>query len=133
MDPYLHPGRDELWATLPAEMKACIEVRQIDSLEGMQQALQAEETYEAALLDSIHTEERVWAEFELARQLVCPGGLILIHDAAYSGGTVAAALLRIQAAGYNVVRLWAAEAGIHEDDHLGLAVIENRRYLSISE
>ncbi len=82
--------------------------------------------YEAALLDSLHTEERVWAEFQLAAQLVCPGGLILIHDALYAGGTVPGALRRIEAAGYNVVRLWAAEGGTAEDDHLGLAVVENR-------
>jgi len=36
-------------------------------------------------------------------------------------------LARIEAAGYNVVRLWAADGGTAEDDHLGLAVIENRR------
>jgi len=52
--------------------------------------------------------------------------LILIHDATYKGGTVDDALRRIEAAGYGVVRLWAAEGGIAEDDHLGLALIENR-------
>ncbi len=125
-DPYLHPGREELWATLPDRMRACIEARCIDSLAGMQAALDAGEKYEAALLDSLHTEEQVWAEFQLAAQLVCSGGLILIHDAVYIHGTVAAALQRIEAAGYSVVRLWTAEAGMAEDDHLGLAVIENR-------
>jgi hypothetical protein len=62
----------------------------------------------------------------LAAQLVCPTGLILIHDAVYANGTVDGALQRIRAAGYNVVRLWAGEGGVAEDDHLGLAVIENR-------
>ncbi len=40
---------------------------------------------------------------------------------------MAAALARIEAAGYGVARLWAAEVGVREDDHLGPAVIENRR------
>jgi cephalosporin hydroxylase len=93
----------------------------------MQAALDAGEQYEAVLLDSLHEDEHVWAEFQLAVQLVCVGGLILIHDAVFCGGTVAAALRRIEAAGYNVVRLWTAEAGEPEDDRLGLAIIDNRR------
>ncbi|HEY6231413.1 MAG TPA: CmcI family methyltransferase [Pyrinomonadaceae bacterium] len=127
LDPFLHEGREELWATLPESFRICIEPRQVDSIAGMQAALQANEQYEAALLDSLHEAEHVWAEFELASQLVCPGGLILIHDATYAGGTVPETLNRIEAAGYNVVRLWSAETGVNEDDHLGLAVIENRR------
>jgi len=126
-DPHHHPERMELWAALPKKMRACIEARTIGSLEGMTAALQAGESYDTALLDSIHTEEHVWAEFLLAAQLVCPGGLILIHDVRYAYGTVERALQRIEAAGYNVVRLWTAECGEGEDDQLGLAVIENRR------
>lgn len=42
-------------------------------------------------------------------------------------GTVGPALERIANAGYNVVRLWAAERGVSEESGLGLAVIENRR------
>jgi hypothetical protein len=94
----------------------------------MAAAIAGHESYQAALLDSIHTSEHVWAEFELARQLVCPGGLILVHDARCAAGTVAAALERIQAAGYGVARLWTAESGVREDSGLGLAVIENRVY-----
>ena len=127
LDPFLHPGREELWTTLPENFRARIEARQVDSLAGMRAALAAGERYEAAILDSLHEADHVWAEFQLAIELVCAGGLILIHDATYSGGTVPAALERIEAAGYNVVRLWAAEAGVSEDDRLGLAVIENRR------
>jgi predicted O-methyltransferase YrrM len=119
--------RLDLWGTLPAPIKACIEERVTDSVGGMTAALEAGESYEAALLDSLHTEEHVWAEFQLATQLVCPGGLILVHDACYVHGTVGAALDRIAGAGYGVVRLWAAAGGIPEDDQLGLAVIENRR------
>ena len=33
----------------------------------MRAALDAGERYEAALLDSVHTEEHVWAEFQLRR------------------------------------------------------------------
>jgi predicted O-methyltransferase YrrM len=127
LDPSLHAGREELWTTLPDSFRACIESRQIDSLIGMRAALESNEKYEAALLDSLHEHEHVWAEFQLATQLVCAGGLILIHDAVYSGGTVPQALERIEAAGYNVTRLWTAEGGVAEDGHLGLAVIENRR------
>ncbi|MBP8251804.1 MAG: glycosyltransferase, partial [Herpetosiphon sp.] len=123
-----YPERGDLWDTLPESMRTCIEARHVDSLTGMQQALLAGETYHAALLDSLHTAEHVWAEFQLATQLVCAGGLILIHDATYRHGTVAQALRQIEAAGYNVVRLWTAESGIREDDQLGLAIVENRRY-----
>ncbi len=127
IDPYSYQLRTELWAALPEAMRTCIELRTIGSLEGMTAALQAAERYDAALLDSIHTEEHVWAEFQLAARLVCPGGLILIHDVRYIHGTVERALQRIEEAGYGVVRLWTAECGVCEDDHLGLAVIENRR------
>ena len=45
----------------------------------------------------------------------------------YRHGTVDHTLQRIEATGYTVVRLWCAEGGVTEDDHLGLAVIGNRR------
>jgi hypothetical protein len=125
-DPAVQPEREELWAALPEAMRTCIETRAIGSLEGLTAALEAGERYDAALLDSIHTEEHVWAEFQLASQLVCPGGLILIHDAVYIHGTVAQALQRIEAAGYGVIRLWTAMTGVREETNLGLAVIENR-------
>jgi glycosyltransferase involved in cell wall biosynthesis/predicted O-methyltransferase YrrM len=127
LDPYPNADRLDLWAGLPDRLRNCIEPRTTGSIEGLRAAIDASECYEAALLDSVHTEEHVWAEFELAVQVVCPGGLILIHDARYQHGTVDRALQRIEAAGYNVVRLWCAEGGVAEDDHLGLAVIENRR------
>jgi predicted O-methyltransferase YrrM len=126
-DFHTYPERTELWAALPETMSACIEPRAVGSLEGMAAALAAGERYDVALLDTLHTEEHVWAEFQLAAQLVCPGGLILIHDVRYAHGTVEQALQRIEAAGYGVVRLWTAECGAREDDQLGLAVIENRR------
>lgn len=125
MDP--PDDRLSLWEALPARMKACIEQRAVDSLSGMREALERGEQYEAALLDSEHSADHVWAEFDLARQLVCNGGLILIHDAVWEHGSVEGALQRIRDAGYGIVRLWAAESGIREDDRLGLAVIENRR------
>jgi hypothetical protein len=87
----------------------------VGSLEGMAAALQSGERYEGALLDSIHSEEQVWAEFQFAAQLVCPCGLILVHDPRYSLGTVEQAIIRVEAAGYNVSRLWAAESGVAED------------------
>jgi predicted O-methyltransferase YrrM len=124
-DPYPHPESEDLWAMLPPNISACIRARQIDSLQGMRQAIDNGEEFDAALLDSIHTAEHVWAEFQLATRLVSPGGLILIHDARYTGGTVPLALQQIEQAGYNVVRLWCASSGIQEDDGLGLAVIEN--------
>ena len=127
LDPFPHEDRLDLWAGLPDRLRGCIEQRLTGSIEGLRVAIAAGERYEAALLDSVHTEEHVWVEFELAVQVVCPGGLILIHDARYRHGTVDRALRRIEAAGYNVVRLWCAEDGMAEDDHLGLAVIENRR------
>jgi hypothetical protein len=87
----------------------------------------AGERYDADLLDSLHTVEQVWAEFGLTARLVCPGGLILVHDACLPSGTVGRALARIEAAGYGLACLWTAECGVPEDDRLGLAVIENRR------
>jgi predicted O-methyltransferase YrrM len=126
-DPAIYPEREELWAALPAFVKTCIEPRAVDSIKGMIAALEDNERYDAVLLDSLHTEEHVWAEFQLATQLMCPGGLILIHDVRLVHGSVELALQRIEQAGYGVVRLWAAESGVREDDNLGLAVIENRR------
>jgi predicted O-methyltransferase YrrM len=126
-DPAPHPERLALWNALPSAVTSCIEQRIEGSLEGMTAALVIGERYEAALLDSIHSGDHVWAEFQLAAQLVCAGGLILIHDVRFQHGTVEQALQRIEAAGYGVTRLWTAEAGITEDDYLGLAVIENRR------
>jgi hypothetical protein len=126
-DPCTYDERGELWNALPSSMRACIEARSAGSLEGMAAAHASGERFEAALLDSIHTEEHVFAEFELASKLVCKGGLILVHDAVLEAGTVARALERIDAAGYGVTRLWTAEAGVVEGERAGLAVIENRR------
>ncbi len=126
-DPEDYPERQELWAALPPAQRACLEYRRADSLQGMAASLSAGERYDAALLDSLHQEEHVWAEFQLGAQLVCPGGLILIHDVTTLHSSVEQALERIAAAGYGVARLWSAEGGVAEDDHLGLAVIENRR------
>lgn len=132
LDPHRQKESDELWSALPAAMRSCLEPRSVGSIEGLNAAIAGGESYEAALLDSLHTAEHVWEEFELARQLVCPGGLILVHDAIW-GGTVSSALLRIQKAGFGVARLWTAEAGVPEDAKLGLAVIENRLYQPATE
>ena len=120
------PERQGLWHALPATMRECIDARLGDSLEGMQAELAAGERYHAALLDSDHAGEHVWAEFSLARELVVPGGLILIHDPGLETHTVEWALGHIQNAGYAVTRLWAAQGAVAEDEGLQLAVIENR-------
>ena len=122
-DPASYPERADLWAALPAQMRACIDERAAGALEGMAAELAAGASYDAVLLDSLHDEEHVWAEFQLAARLVCRGGLVLIHDARLAGSTVAAALRRIEAAGYCVARLWSAECGVPEDNGLGLALI----------
>src|SRR5215218_6448164 len=49
LDPFLHPGREQLWAMLPDSFRSCIEARRIGSLEGMRAALDAGEVYEAVL------------------------------------------------------------------------------------
>jgi predicted O-methyltransferase YrrM len=126
-DTTVYAEREALWTSLPRAMAACIEPRQTDSVTGMAAALQAGERYEAVLLDSLHTAQHVLAEFALARQLVCPAGLILVHDATFPGGTVAEALSQIESEGHPIVRLWGASSGVRQDDGLGLAVIENRR------
>jgi predicted O-methyltransferase YrrM len=125
-DPFPQPEREELWAALPASMRACIEPRTVGSLEGMAEAIERNESFDAALLDSIHTVEHVWQEFRLAARLVCQSGLIIIHDPQFIGGTVQLALERIESEGYGVTRLWCASGGVSEDDGLGLALIENR-------
>src|SRR5579871_1118539 len=125
MDPHDREERKALWETLPTALRSCIEERRIGSIEGMAAAVDSGEIYHAALLDSSHTEEQVWAEFQFATQLVRKGGLILVRNGHSGDGGVAAALDRIAAAGYGVVRLRTASEGV-ADDHLGLAVIENR-------
>ncbi|MDA8018112.1 MAG: NPCBM/NEW2 domain-containing protein [Thermoanaerobaculia bacterium] len=118
--------RQTLWDLLPEEQRAVIEARTQDSVLGLTAAVEAGERYDAAFLDSQHTLEHVLAEFELATQLVSPGGLILIHDVLLEGATVGEAVDRIQDEGYGVARLWTAEAAAAEGDRLGLAVVENR-------
>jgi len=127
LDGYVLPERETLWAALPAAVQRVIEPRQVDVFDGLQTALDRGETFHAALLDTEHTAEHVLKEFALATQLVCPGGLILIHDAILETGTVERALGEISRQGYGVVRLWTAEGGDRPDAGLGLAVIENRR------
>lgn len=124
-DPWQTPERNSLWAALPGRMEECIEARAVDSIAGMRAALDAGERYDAALLDSIHTAEHLGAELELAHELVCQGGLILVHDGAWVEG-VAQVLERAQRDGYGVARLLAADCGVAEEDGLGIAVVENR-------
>lgn len=124
-DPYETPGRKELWAALPDRMRACIEQRRVDSVSGLQQALADGERYDAALLDSLHTEAHLSAEFELTSKLVRPGGPILVHDWR-AIADMDRVLTAAQRAGYGVVRL-LAEGGEEEEAGLGLAIVENRR------
>jgi predicted O-methyltransferase YrrM len=109
-------------------MRACIEPREVDAVEGLRTALEGGELYDAALIDSLHTTEQVWAEFEVVRRLVRPGGLILFHDVGLPPphGGVEEALLRVEAAGYGVTRLFLAEGSIAEEERLGLGLVENR-------
>ena len=123
-DPVESAGRAELWASLPPPVRGVIETRCVDSIEGLGNSLRAGEEYEAALLDSVHTEEHLWQEFELARRLVRGGGLILAHDWRWAEG-VQQALARIEGAGFGVVRL-LGPSGVEEDNGLGIALIENR-------
>jgi predicted O-methyltransferase YrrM len=125
-DPVVYDGRAELWSSLPPAIGERIDARVEDSLSGMGAMLAAGERFDAALLDSVHTEAQLWPEFELARQLVSPGGLLLLHDAR-SFAEVARTLERIEAAGFGVTRLLMGQPGAAEDAGLGLAVIENRR------
>jgi predicted O-methyltransferase YrrM len=126
-DPTPWPESERFWDLLPEELRSVIDQRPVGAVEGMAAELAAGKRYHAAFLDSIHTEEQVWAEFELAAQLVVEGGLILAHDARLPSGTVDRALDRIAAAGWPVTVLMAAVEGVPEDDGLGLAVVENRR------
>ena len=120
------PERESLWLNLPSSARECIEPRQEDAITCLREAVENRETYDAALLDSVHTTEHVLQEFEFARQLVCSGGLILVHDAIWKPGSVGEALREIERMGYGVVRLWTAENSQSEDGGLGLAVIGNR-------
>jgi hypothetical protein len=115
-DPFGFDERDALWDDLPERMRACIEQRPVDSLEGMRDAIDRGERYDGALLDSLHTEEHVAAELELALQLVEPGGLVLVHDWR--------AIPAVDAAldGHPVVRLLGGGVAA-EEDGLGLAAV----------
>jgi hypothetical protein len=122
-DPDVLADGEELWSSLPPDMRSCIERRTMDSLQGMRAALQTGDAYESALLDSVHSAEQVWDEFELVTKLVCPRRLILIHDVELKTGTVKPALEWIARAGCGVTCLWCAERGVREEDKLGLAVV----------
>jgi predicted O-methyltransferase YrrM len=123
-DPLVLPEREELWGSLPVEMRACIDARRGDSLAGMRELVDAGAQFDGALLDSNHTEEHLWAELQLATALVKPEGLILVHDCRWVDG-IACALERMEASGYGVVRLLCADSDMPEDSELGLAVIDN--------
>ena len=123
-DPFEYSGRAELWASPPDRMRDAIDPRRTDSIEGLRAALEAGETYDGALLDSVHTEDQLWQEFELARRLVRNGGLILAHDWRWADG-VQRALARIEDSGFGVVRL-LGPSEVEEDSGLGIALIENR-------
>jgi predicted O-methyltransferase YrrM len=124
-DPYVYDGRHELWDALAPHLRAAIDERREDAIAGLAAALAAGERFDLALLDSKHTEEQLSAEFDLATQLVCPGGLILVHDHAWVPG-LQAVLDRAQGVGYGVARLLDADGGVAEDEGLGLAIVENR-------
>jgi hypothetical protein len=124
-DPYEYPGRHELWDSLPGPMRHAIEPRRVDSIAGLRAAVDAGERYDAALLDSLHTEEHLWAELELATRLLPAGAPILTHDWRWEDG-VQRVLSRAAAAGYGVVRL-VGPGGVEEESGLGIALIENRR------
>jgi predicted O-methyltransferase YrrM len=121
------PLRSDLWELLPDELRARIEERRGESVAELKRAEAAGERFHAAVLDTDHSAEHVWREFDVARRLVCAGGPILVHDPLWAGGSVEDALARIAREGYGVVRLWCAADGVQEDDGLGLALIENRR------
>jgi predicted O-methyltransferase YrrM len=127
-DPYYYEGRHELWGCLPKPIRSVIEERRYDGIVGMSELVESGNHFHAALLDSIHTTEHVMKEFRLVTQLVCEGGIILIHDPLWRGGTVGQAVDDISKDGYRVVTLWSAEEGLSQDDRLGLALVENRRF-----
>jgi hypothetical protein len=120
------PERHDFWRLLPGDTQAVIEQRRGDSLAILAAAREAGETFHAALLDSQHTAAFVRDEFERARQVVTPGGLILIHDIHPAFFDTGKAINEIQALGFGVVRLWCGEQSLQTDDRLGLAVIENQ-------
>ena len=65
-DPAPQAERHDLWSALPPAVSACIEQRTEGSIEGLTTAIAAGEQYEAALLDSVHSADHIWAEFQLA-------------------------------------------------------------------
>lgn len=128
LDTTVFPERNEIWGMLPQQVQESIEARQVESIQGMNEAIQRDELYHAALLDSDHSGEHVYNEFCLAKQLVCKGGVILIHDPILENATVENALEKIRSEGYGVTRLLCASDGESMDDGLGLAVIENTQF-----
>ena len=118
------PERHDLWGLLPEEFRKCIEPRMEDCIEGMKRLLESRVYFDLALLDTLHDASHVLREFQLARQLVKPGGLILIHDPCLTAGSVGQALRQIESEGFPVTRLWDGPSGIREDDHLGLALVQ---------
>jgi cephalosporin hydroxylase len=127
IDLMARPQREVLWQLCSPELRACIDARTGDALEGLQQACANGEQYDLALLDSSHEGQHVWKEFQLATRLVKPNGLILIHDVTNIWESAGEAVPRIEAAGYGVVRLWTERQAGNCEAGLGLAMIENRR------
>lgn len=123
-DVHSFPEREVLWNLLPDGFRKCIDPRLGNCIDGMKSLQNTDERFDLALLDTLHEESHVLKEFHLAHQLVKPGGLMLIHDPFLSVGSVGQALKQIEGDGFPVTRLWNGASGIHEDDTLGLAVVQ---------
>lgn len=117
--------RDDLWLSMPDRFQSCIDAVKGDTLDVLDDYIARGEKVDLALLDSQHTTEHVWQEFERAKRLVKSGGLILVHDVLLGEGEVDGALRRIEKCGYGVSRLWSSPEIEAADNRLGLAVIVN--------
>lgn len=117
--------RDDLWESMPSQVESCIHAVKGDTLEVLDEYINAGERVDLVLIDSKHETEHVWQEFQRAKRLVKPGGLILAHDVLLGDGEVDVALRRIEASGYGVSRLWSSPEIKAADNGLGLAVIVN--------
>jgi predicted O-methyltransferase YrrM len=125
-DPVGAPQRTALWASLPEAMQARLELRQGDALVGLTAAREAGERYDAALLHALPIADDSWAAFQLAMQLVHPGGLLVVCTGRWKHGSDEQVLQRIAATGHILVRLVSLETDGPDEAPLGLVVIENR-------
>ncbi len=76
--------RDRLGQRIPTQLRARFTFRLADSIAELRNMIQAGQTIDLFLHDSLHTYRHARTEYELAWKLLAPGGALCSHDILYN-------------------------------------------------